>query len=169
MDDSFDSLSLKKLNKAVFLLEEAFNSAEFAKRVSETKFKVGAYGLSSAQILELIKSGKDNYINAAGDSSIDLRIKVFNEYAGYGNFGFTDMVTRITRTHRCYIHYNDVKCYASHLAHEYLHQIGFYDKKTFILGLGTKTKSVPYKIGGIVDDIIGNTVHCVAQQRTCEK
>jgi hypothetical protein len=167
VDDSFDDVSLSKLNEAVILLENAFNSNEFSNRVLNTKFGVGNFRLTSSEILEVIKSGMDNYTGKPKDFSIDLRIKLFDQYFGHGNFGITDMNTRVTRTHRCYILQNDVKCYASHLAHEYLHQIGFYDDRTWFLG--TKTKSVPYKIGNIIDDIIGNDSHCIAIDATCTK
>lgn len=165
VDSSFDQVSLSKLNEAVKILDIIFNSEEFARDVSHTEFSVGNFGLENYQILELIKSGADNYIGKPKDYSIDIRVKVFNEYFGHGNFGITDMGTRVTRTHRCYILKNDVKCYISHLAHEYMHEIGFYDNKTWLLG--TKTKSVPYKIGNIVDKLIENATPCIAKDETC--
>lgn len=164
VDSSFDQVSLAKLNEAVELLDSIFNSEKFAEAVRHTEFMFGNFSLTNYQILELIRSGADNYKDKPKDYSIDIRVKVFNEYFGHGNFGITDMDTRITRTHRCYILQNDVKCYASHLSHEYMHQIGFYDKKTWVLG--TKTKSVPYKIGNIVDALIGNTNPCIAKDRS---
>lgn len=164
VDASFDPVSLSKLNEAVTLLESIFNSEEFARAVCHTEFNLGIFGLANYQILELIKSGNDNYKNKPKDYSIEIKVKVFNEYFGHGNFGFTDPASRITRTHRCYILHNDVKCYVSHLAHEYMHQIGFYDKKTWFLG--TKTKSVPYKIGKIVDALLGNVTPCLAKDET---
>lgn len=165
VDSSFDQASLAKLNEAVKILDSIFNSEEFAQAVCHTEFNVGNYNLKNYQILELIRSGADNYKDKPKDYSIDIRVKVFNEYFGHGNFGITDMNTRVTRTHRCYILHNDIKCYISHLAHEYMHQIGFYDKR--YRGVGTKTKSVPYKIGNIVDTLIGNTNPCLAKDETC--
>lgn len=165
VDISFDLASLARLNVAVKVLDSIFNSEEFAREVLHTEFNVGNFGLKNYQILELIKSGVDNYKDKPKDYSIDIRVKVFNEYFGYGNFGITDMDTRITRTHRCYILHNDVKCYISHLAHEYMHQIGFYDDKEWLFG--TKTKSVPYKIGNIVNKLIGNVTPCLAKDETC--
>lgn len=165
VDSSFDSYSFIKLNEAVKVLDSIYNSEAFAQAVLNTNFNVGNYGLKNTQILELIKSGADNYRGKPKDYSIDIRIGLFNEYLGYNNFGITDMNTRITRTHRCYILHNDIKCFVSHLAHEYMHQIGFYDEKKWILG--TKTKSVPYKIGNIVDNLIGNLTDCLARNETC--
>ena len=167
VDSSFDEASLTKLDEAVKILDSIYNSEPFAQAVLNTDFNVGNFGLTNNQILELIRSGADNYKDKPKDYSIDLRVKVFNEYFGHGNFGITDMATRVTRTHRCYILHNDVKCYVSHLAHEYIHEIGFYDNKTWLFG--TKTKSVPYKIGNIVDALIGNRNPCVAKDETCSK
>lgn len=167
VDNSFDSLSLLKLQKAVKMLDSIFNSEEFARKVLHTDFKVGNCGLENYEILELIKSGQDSIKGKPKDYSIDLRIQVFDSYLGNGNFGVTDMDSKITTTHRCYILQNDVKCYASHLAHEYMHQIGFYDKRRW--GVGTKTFSVPYEIGDIVDEMLGNTNPCQAIDKTCPK
>jgi hypothetical protein len=163
--DSFDPKSSVFLETAIQELKQVFNSEEFKLTVLNESFKVGNYELSSLEIFELILSGKDNYINKPEDNSIDIRVKVFDKYAGSENFGFTDMNTRITRTHRCYIFYNSQKCYTSHLAHEYMHQIGFYDKRTWLFG--KKTESVPYKIGRIIDRLIENDAKCSAKKTTC--
>jgi hypothetical protein len=167
VDSSFDNASLARLQEAVKVLDSIYNSEEFAQAVLRTSFKAGNHDLDSKQILELIRSGADNYKNKPKDYSIDIRVKLFDEYFGHGNFGITDMGTGITRTHRCYILHNDIKCYISHLAHEYMHQIGFYDERTWFGG--TKTKSVPYKIGNIIDKLTGNTAPCLAKDETCTK
>jgi hypothetical protein len=167
VDGSFDSTSLNKLKEAVKILDSIYNSEVFANAVLKTDFNIGNFGLTNSQILELIRSGADNYKDKPKDYSIDLRVKVFNDYLGYDNFGITDMNTRITSTHRCYILHNDVKCYISHLAHEYMHEIGFYDERAW--AFGTKTKSVPYKIGNIIDTLIKNQTACIAKNESCTK
>lgn len=167
IDDSFDSTSDEILDNSIKELELVFNSNEFKRMVLAENFKVGNYGLSSTEIYDLIISGKDNYINKPQDNSIDIRVKLFDNYAGHGNFGYTDMQTRITRTHRCYVLQNSVKCYTSHLAHEYMHQIGFYDNRTWLFG--KKTQSVPYKIGRIIDKLIKNDAKCLAKSENCLK
>jgi hypothetical protein len=165
-DNSFDTVSREKLQQAVRILDSIFNSETFAQKVQQTNFRVGNHKLNSAQILELIRSGADNYQNKPKDYSIDIRVAIFDQYYGHGNYGITNMQTRITSTHRCFILHNDLKCYVSHLAHEYMHQIGFTDDRAF--PLGTKTNSVPYKIGDIVKDLIGHS-QCIAQDQTCTK
>ena len=165
IESNFDSISMSKLNESSIILEKIINSEEFKTEVLKEKFRIGNNKLSSQEIYDLIITGKDNYKNKPSDYSIDLRVKLFDEYAGSGNFGFTDMNTRITRTHRCYIIENDTKCYTSHLAHEYMHQIGFIDKRNIFL---KKTNSVPYKIGRIIDKLIDNKSHCVAIKSTCK-
>lgn len=167
VDESFDAESSAILDTSIRELEQVFNSEEFKQMVLNETFDVGNFNLSSEDIYELIISGKDNYIDKPEDNSIDIRVRVFDKYAGSGNFGFTDMKTRITRTHRCYILKNSQKCYTSHLAHEYMHQIGFYDKRTWFFG--KKTSSVPYKIGRIVDELIENDAKCFAKKETCSK
>src|SRR6478735_6178461 len=111
VDSSFDSASLLKLQEAIKILDNIYNSEAFAQAVLHTDFNVGNFELTNYQILELIRSGADNYKDKPKDYSIDLRVKLFDEYFGHGNFGITDMNTRVTRTHRCYILHNDVKCY----------------------------------------------------------
>lgn len=167
-DNSFDSVTKLKLYEAVAILDTVINSEDFANRVLETNFNVGNFGLTNKEILEVIKSGMDNYKDKPKDYSIDLRLKVFDEYFGYGNFGVTNMNTRVTRTHRCFILYNNVKCYVAHLSHEYMHQIGFYDTKSWNGVKHTKTNSVPYKIGRIVNNIIKNKEFCSAKNQTCK-
>lgn len=165
IESNFDSISMLKLNESSKMLEKVINSEEFKNEVLNEKFRIGNHKLSSQDIYDLIMSGKDNYKNKPADYSIDLRVKLFDEYAGSGNFGFTNMNTRVTRTHRCYIQQNDTKCYTSHLAHEYMHQIGFVDKRNLFF---KKTNSVPYKIGRIIDKLINNKSHCVAIKSTCK-
>lgn len=165
MDDSFDALSSDILDTTIQELEQVFNSEEFNQMVLNETFNIGNYNLSSEDIYKLIISGKDNYINKPQDNTIDIRVTVFDKYARNGNFGFTNMTSRVTRTHRCYILNNPKKCYTSHLAHEYMHQIGFYDKRTWLFG--KKTSSVPYKIGRIVDKLIKNDAKCFAKNETC--
>lgn len=167
MDDSFDATSKRKLDEASIILENVINSNDFAEHVLATNFKVGNFGLSNTSILELIKSGMDSIALKPKDYSIDIRVLLYDDYKGGLEFGRTDMKTHITETHRCFIVNNDVKCYVSHLAHEYLHQIGFYDERTWIFG--KKTKSVPYKIGNIVNRIIDNGNICSAKPSTCKK
>ncbi|MDL2143864.1 hypothetical protein QQY79_15155 [Flavobacterium tructae] len=167
VDSSFDNISLVKLEEAIKILDSIYNSEAFAQAVLHTDFNVGNFGLTNYQILELIRSGTDNYKDKPKDYSIDIRVKIFDKYLGHDNFGITDMNTRITETHRCYILHNDLKCYISHLGHEYMHEIGFYDDKTWIFG--TKTKSVPYKIGNIIDRLIDNIKPCLAKDEICEK
>jgi hypothetical protein len=169
IDDSFDGISDLRLQQAVIELERIFNSEEFAQAVLHENFKVGNYGLSSSQIYDLIVSGVDNYKDKPKDYSIDLRVKIFDEYFGHGNFGVTDMNTRVTRTHRCYILQNDLKCYISHLAHEYMHQIGFLDNRSFQGLRIVKTNSVPYKIGNIVGRLISEPKNCHFVNSTCTK
>lgn len=165
VDNSFDKESRLKLRAATKQLEEILNSEAFAREVLHEKFNVGNNGLSSAEIYELIISGINDYKSNSKDYSIDLLLSVFDKYVGSGNFGKTNMKTRITSTHRCFILNNNVKCYTSHLAHEYMHQVGFYDKRKWIVG--TKTQSVPYKIGNIVNKLTGNSEICKAINKDC--
>lgn len=167
VDSSFDHVSRTKLQQSVKILDSIFNSKAFEEQVLKANLKIGNHNLSNNQILELIRSGADNYRNKPADYSIDIRVKVFDDYYGHNNFGVTNMETRITGTHRCYILESDIKCYVSHLAHEYMHQIGFTDDRSW--ALGTKTKSVPYKIGNIVNELIGNKSKCLAIDKSCPK
>ena len=168
-DSTFDLASQQKLQEAAKILELALNSNEFKQMVLDENFNVGNNNLSSEEIYALLVGGQDNYINAEKDGELNFRLSVFDapfKKKNNDNFGVTNMTTRVTRTHRCFILNNDIKCYASHIMHEYMHQIGFIDKRSF-LGLGKKTNSVPYKIGRIVDKLIGNPTSCIAQQGTC--
>jgi len=169
VDSSFDNASLLKLEEATRLLENVFNSEAFAQSVLSEKFSVGHYNLSSEEILEIIRSGMDNYKNAEKDYSIDLRLTIYDSYKGGKEYGNTAMISRITSTHRCYILYNDVTCYASHLAHEYMHEVGFFDVKSWVGLRRTKINSVPYKIGRIVSGLINQANSCPYRSSTCKK
>lgn len=168
MDDSFDDASKLKLKEAVQKLEQVFNSEKFAQLVAAEKFKVGHFNMSAADIYDLIKSGKNNYQGSVADSVIDLKLKLYDKFKGGSEFGRTMMSSRITETHRCYVLENSVDCYVVHLAHEYMHQIGFSDIRS-LRALFKKTSSVPYKIGDIVRDCLGTTDHCEAKKSTCKK
>lgn len=166
LDNSFDPTSANKLDEAIALLAQTLNSEEFAREVLHARFRIAAHKKNSVDIYKLIVTGMNNYEGASEDLEVALKVKLFDEFVGHGNFGITDMDTRETRTHRCYVLKNDVTCYASHLAHEYMHQVGFIDKKRFIL-FGTKTRSVPYVIGDIVHKLLGNTSECEAIDENC--
>lgn len=166
VDSSFDAASLAKLQQACALLDSVFNSQGFEDSVKKEKFNRFSKGKSSAEILEIIQSGMDYYEDKPKDYSIDLRVSLYDKYEGGSEYGRTDMNTRVTSTHRCYVLHNDVKCYVSHLVHEYLHQIGFVDSKHL---WQKKTGSVPYLIGDIVDKIIRTPGVCPAQKGTCKK
>lgn len=169
VDSSFDAASEVKLHIAVALLDSIYNSEAFAQAVLAETFSVGNYSLSGAAILEIIRSGMDNYKDAEKDYSIDLRVRVYDAYKGGKEYGNTQMNSRITATHRCYILNNDVHCYVSHLAHEYMHEIGFYDVKSWVGLKRTKINSVPYKVGGIVSRIMNKKYQCAYQTSTCKK
>lgn len=161
--DNFDSKSKKKLDSAVVILETVINSSEFRNQLSKINFKTGNRGLTNKEIIQMILTGQ-NDIGEYQDYVMDLRLRLYDDFVGGDEFGHTGMSSRITSTHRCYILNNDVKCYVSHLAHEYMHQIGFRDEKTRTgLFKWTKTKSVPYKIGRLVEKFIDNKNKCIAQ------
>ena len=167
-NDNFDAVSLKKLDSAITILDSVFNSNEFRKELSKINFNVGNRGLTNDEIATMILTGQDD-VGEPQDSSIDLRLRVYDNYKGGNEFGNTGMKTRVTSTHRCYILNNNVECYVSHLAHEYMHQIGFYDVKSWKGFKRTKTGSVPYKVGNLVSRLIKNSSHCVAQHSNCSK
>lgn len=167
LDNSFDSASQAKLNEAISMLSDIFNSEKFAQKILHAQLRFANRSQSRVDIFTMVVTGM-NDINSSKDGAVTIKVKLFDEYAGHGNFGITDMETRETRTHRCYVLNNDVKCYASHLAHEYMHQIGFLDKKRFVL-FGTKDRSVPYVVGDIVDELLDNKSKCVAIEQTCNR
>ncbi|WP_293304109.1 hypothetical protein [Pedobacter sp. UBA5917] len=169
IDSSFDSISKVKAYESVKILDSVFNSDAFEELVLAEKFTVGNNSLSSVDILDLIRGGADNFKGSPKDYSIDLRLGVYDAYKGGKEYGNTKMASRITYTHRCYIIKNATRCYASHLAHEYMHEIGFYDVKSWEGVRRTKANSVPYKIGNIVARIIGKPSGCSYQTSTCKK
>jgi hypothetical protein len=170
LNDSFDAVSEQRLNNSMQSLQEIFNSDEFKVLVRAADLSVGNRNLTNVQILQLILSGANNYKNAAPDGVIEFPVRVFDKYKGWGNFGTTFMKpsnARITETHRCYILNNSPECYTAHLAHEYMHLIGFTDKRDG--WFGPKTNAVPYRIGNIVEELLGGNLGCSAQKTTCSK
>jgi hypothetical protein len=167
VDSSFDAASLQKLQEACALLDSVLNSPAFADTVRKTRFRRFNRGLTSEQILDVILSGMNDYSRAPKDYSIDLRVSIYDRYKGGSEYGNTNMnKPRVTTTHRCYVLNNDVRCYASHLAHEYMHQIGFVDSERL---WQKKDGSVPYLINGIVDALLNTPGVCPAQTGVCTK
>ena len=169
IDSSFDALSLEKLKMATQMLDSVLNSQAFKDGVTQLDLRIGNLGLTNNEILKLILSGANWYKDSTPDFAMDLHLMVFDKYRGAGNFGVTDMNTHVTATHRCFIWQSDVRCYAAHLAHEYMHEIGFLDEKTGVWPFRRKTSAVPYQIGNLINRLLGNQTPCVAIHSTCKK
>ncbi|RDB03670.1 hypothetical protein [Runella aurantiaca] len=142
----FDTPELqKKLNEAVGLFEKTINTNEFANLVL-TKKLLRRNGLSSNGVLDKILNGEE--LGTIPDQIINLSLKVDTTFRN--EIGHT--TGKIIATQKNYILEHSAQCYAAHLIHEYCHVLGFSHPKR---RTWRRAKTVPYQIGYIVRDILG--------------
>ena len=155
--ESFANLAIQKLEYVV-------NSEEFKQRVLNEKF-TKTNGLSNHEIYNSIIKAHEVQGPGGTDNVIDLRIRTISieqdgkkwienceldSWAGtIGIDGKGDGVTAICPQRlKLWSQKKDVASLAGHYAHEYMHILGFSHKGLY------KRKSLVYKIGDIVKDII---------------
>lgn len=155
--ETFANLSIQKL-------ELVLNSERFKQKVFATKF-TKTQGMSNQEIYDLIIKAHEVQGLGGNDNVVDLRIRTLtlekdgekwmrncepNSWAGtIGIDGQGDGVTAICPQRlKMWSEKNDYGSLAGHYAHEYMHILGFSHS-----GLN-KRKSLVYKIGDIVEEVI---------------
>lgn len=143
---------------AIALLNEVLNTPEFKQKVESHTYDWvdvdGAYkNLTGKQIFDILYVQKplatmNLYIKSRG-----VRLGAYFS----GTLGVTSVNTNSTRTYKHWLDLSDqnyqktVVEYASHIAHEYCHQRGFFDKD---YDQPSYREVVPYAIGDIVCELL---------------
>jgi hypothetical protein len=155
--ESFANLAIQKL-------EQVLNSEKFKQKVLSTKF-TKTKGLSNQEIYDVIMKAREEQGEGGSDYIVDLRIRTItldkdgekwmrncdpNSWAktiGIDGKGDGVMAICPQRLNR-WSEMNDYGSLAGHYAHEYMHILGFSHNGLY------KRKSLVYKIGGLVEEII---------------
>jgi hypothetical protein len=150
--DAFGRAGVDKFRRVI-------NSKVFKTAVLKTKFE-DDQGLTPKQIYEKIIGAKESYANDR-DGVIDLRMRLITLEDGTEinkkcnrikdpvvgrDGGKTGVMNTCPNWVERRVAKKDTAAMARHIAHEYMHRFGFKHP-------GVNLKSVPYKIGGIVQDL----------------
>lgn len=144
----------KKLGEATNLMAKVLNSREFRDAVMNATY-AGKPGFadearSPREIYEAIRGAKENFTDAA-DGEVDLNLKLENfswfqrKVVGYT----TPSSDTITTNRRFFGSYEPAEV-AGHLAHEWLHKVGFEHDHA---ATRDRPYSVPYAVGDLVDKL----------------
>ncbi len=154
--EGFNETEKKKASKSINLLENIINTQEFKEAVlkvpsfskNKIKRKTGNKKYSNQEILDLILSGED--LKNPADNIINLNLDLYN--GEKNEIGHTNMNTLTISTYQGYFNKKDIKLYAAHLLHEYMHIIGFIHGRFDIFG--KRYKTVPYRIGKLTYSLL---------------
>lgn len=143
----------KKLGAATDLMAKVLNSREFRDAVMGSKYTSDSR--SSREIYEAIRGAKENFTDAA-DGEVDLNLNLENfswfqrKVVGYT----TPSSDTITTNRRFFGSYEPAEV-AGHLAHEWLHKLGFEHDHA---ATRDRPKSVPYAVGELVERLAKGTL-----------
>jgi hypothetical protein len=150
----------KLVNDAVLILNDIMNSEEFKNRVQNFTFdwvdiaNGGIGKIENDLVYDTLIRKKNNHIMKLKLTKMGLK---YIKFWGSGTIGVTSLYQASTITFlKPWInispeHYQcTLITYASHLAHEYCHQIGFTDKN---YNQASFRNVVPYAIGDIFCDL----------------
>lgn len=158
----------EKAHAAARVLETVLNSNEFSRRLENRRNLQRTEGLSSAEILQIIRSGKTLSSLRAGDDaiskSIALALSVAPATTEYASFdGFTDLGAGIIYTRKEWFDTQSICQLAGLFAHEYMHVVGFSHATFYHPWL---RQSVPYALGDMVTELAEKTLGapCAALQ-----
>ena len=141
-----------KLEKATTLMGDVLNSKEFRDAVLSADF-AGKPGFASEtrspqEVYAVIRAAKENYTDAA-DGEVDLNVNLENMSWFQRNVvGYTTESSDTLTTNRRFFSGFEPHEMAGHLAHEWLHKLGFeHDFKS----TARRPDSVPYELGDLVE------------------
>ena len=142
----------QKLEQATKLMADVLNSTEFRDAVLSAEFG-GKPGFASEtrsprEIYSTIRAGKENY-TASADGEVDLNLKLENfSWFQRNVVGYTTESSDTLTTNRKFYSGYEASEVAGHLAHEWLHKLGFeHDFKATT----RRPDSVPYELGELVE------------------
>ncbi|MFO0597505.1 MAG: hypothetical protein U0228_19520 [Myxococcaceae bacterium] len=141
-----------KLDQAMGLFANVLNSREFRDAVLGSKF-AGKPGFASdsrspAEVYAVIRAAKENYTSAA-DGEVDLNVNL-ESFSWFQRkvVGYTTPQSDTITTNRRFFSGFEPSEIAGHLAHEWLHKLGFdHDFNA----TSQRPYSVPYELGELVE------------------
>ncbi|MBS1153605.1 MAG: hypothetical protein H6Q89_5303 [Myxococcaceae bacterium] len=148
----FSVAEREKLDAATLRLTEVLNSREFRDGVLSATFG-GKQGYASesrnpSEVYAAIRAAKENF-TASADGEVDLNVSLQSfswfqrNLVGYT----TESSDTLTTNRRFFSSYSPAEV-AGHLAHEWLHKLGFeHDFKA----TARRPDSVPYEVGELVE------------------
>lgn len=148
----YSTTERSKLDQATTLMANVLNSREFRDAVLSSTFN-GKPGFASdsrspQEVYAAIRAAKENYTDAAdGEVDLNLNLESFSWFqrnvVGYT----TEGSDTITTNRKFFSNYEPAEM-AGHLAHEWLHKLGFeHDFKA----TARRPESVPYELGDLVE------------------
>lgn len=142
----------QKLDSATKLMADVLNSKEFRDAVLSAEF-AGKPGFASdtrspQEVYATIRAAKENYTDAAdGEVDLNLNLENFSWFQRH-TVGYTTESSDTLTTNRSFFSGFDASEVAGHLAHEWLHKLGFeHDFKA----TARRPDSVPYELGELVE------------------
>ena len=141
-----------KLDQATKLIGTVLNSREFRDAVLSNTY-AGKPGFadetrSPREIYDAIRAAKENFTSEAdGEVDLNVNLKTFSWFQRK-TVGYTTPDSDTITTNRRFFSGYDAPEVAGHLAHEWLHKLGFeHDFKA----TADRPYSVPYKLGDLVE------------------
>ena len=148
----FSAAERQKLDAATQKLTEVLNSREFRDGVLNATF-AGHAGYSSesrspAEVYATIRAAKENF-TAAPNGEVDINLSLQNFSWFQRNIvGYTTESSDTLTTNRKFFSAYTPAEVAGHIAHEWLHKLGFeHDFKA----TARRPDSVPYEVGELVE------------------
>lgn len=142
----------QKLDRATTLMANVLNSREFRDAVLSAEF-AGKPGFASdtrspQEVYATIRAARENYTDAA-DGEVDLNLKLENfSWFQRHTVGYTtESSDTLTTNRRFYSGFDETEV-AGHLAHEWLHKLGF---EHDFNATARRPDSVPYELGELVE------------------
>lgn len=146
----FTPAELIKLNNAGKHLSYVINSAKFKQEVYKADF-VDTDGLTNAEIYDVIMSGKESY-KPDVDYTLTFYLEIIHKrFSSAIAFTYPDIAT--IYLNRKFYKNMTAQQVAGTLAHEMCHKLGF---NHAYYNTANRSKSVPYAIGYIVQNIVAN-------------
>ena len=142
----------QKLDQATKLMADVLNSREFRDAVLSAEFS-GRPGFASdtrspQEVYAAIRAAKESYTDAAdGEADLNLELRDFSWFQRH-TVGYTTESSDTLTTNRRFFSGYEANEVAGHLAHEWLHKLGFeHDFKA----TARRPDSVPYELGEVVE------------------
>lgn len=148
----YSDVERRKLDQATTLMARVLNSREFKDAVLSSTFG-GRPGFASdtrtpAEVYATIRAAKERSTGAAdGEVDLNVRLESFSWFQRHVVGYTTPGSDTITTNRRFFAGYEPAEV-AGHLAHEWLHAIGF---EHDFRATAQRPSSVPYEVGELVE------------------